>query len=102
MNFRNNLILLYKNVNPAHKFTTIFKRMILDGIAGLRFLLNLQWMQFLAVVHAHFYFYSYVIYHKDKQNLPKSLQKKYITSYPGTIVFDYFLRKIKKFSDLKF
>lgn len=102
LNFRNNLILLYKNVDPAHKFNTIFKRMLLDGIAGLRFLLDLQWMQFLAVVHAHFYFYKYVIFHKNKQNLPESLQKNYIESYPGNIVADYFFRKIKKFSDLKF
>jgi hypothetical protein len=76
--------------------------MILDGIAGLRFLTNRQWMQFLAVVHAHFYFYKYVIFHKNKQNLPESLQKNYIESYPGNIVVDYFFRKIKKFSDLKF
>jgi GT2 family glycosyltransferase len=102
LNFRNNLILLYKNVDPARKFITIFKRMILDGIAGLRFLTNRQWMQFLAVVHAHFYFYKYVIFHKNKQNLPESLQKNYIESYPGNIVVDYFFRKIKKFSDLKF
>jgi hypothetical protein len=102
LNFRNNLILLYKNADPARKFTTILKRMILDGIAGLRFLMNMQWMQFLAVLHAHFYFYKYVIFHKNKQNLPESLQKKYINSYPGIIVLDYFLRKIKKFSDLKF
>ncbi|NQW76367.1 MAG: glycosyltransferase family 2 protein [Cytophagales bacterium] len=102
LNFRNNLILLYKNVDPAHKFTTIFKRMLLDGIAGLRFLTNRQWMQFLAVVHAHFHFYKYLIFHKNKQNLPESLQKNYIESYPGNIVVDYFFRKIKKFSDLKF
>ena len=102
LNFRNNLILLYKNVDPALKFNTIFKRMLLDGIAGIRFLLDLQWKQFLAVVHAHFYFYKYVIFHKNKQNLPESLQKNYIESYPGNIVVDYFFRKIKKFSDLKF
>jgi hypothetical protein len=76
--------------------------MILDGIAGLRFLTNRQWMPFLAVVHAHINFYKYVIFHKNKQNLPKNLQLNYIESYPGNIVMDYFIRKIKKFSDLKF
>jgi hypothetical protein len=76
--------------------------MLLDGIAGLRFLVNMQWKQFLAVLHAHFYFYKYVIFHKNKQNLPDGLQEKYIVSYPGNIVLDYFFRKIKKFSDLQF
>jgi GT2 family glycosyltransferase len=102
LNFRNNLILLYKNLDPAKKFNTIFTRMLLDGIAGIRFLCKWQWKQFLAVIHAHFYFYHYVIFHKHKQNLSENLQIKYIESYPGNIVYDYFIRKIKKFSDLKF
>jgi hypothetical protein len=102
LNFRNNLILLYKNVDPARKFYTLFIRMIFDGVAGIRFLSQRQWMQFLAVVHAHFNFYRYIFFHKNKQNLSKSLQVKYVESYPGNIVYDYFVRKIKKFSDLKF
>lgn len=102
LNFRNNLILLYKNVDPAHKFNAILKRMLLDGIAGLRFLSKRQWRQFTAVLQAHFHFYTYVIFHKNKQNLPEILQKKYIESYRGNIVYDYFIRKIEKFSGLKF
>jgi GT2 family glycosyltransferase len=102
LNFRNNLILLYKNLAPASKFKTLFLRMILDGIAGLRFLVKGEIKQFIAVIHAHAHFYSYIFFAKNKQNLPESLQKKYIISYPGNIILDYFLRKIKKFSDLKF
>ena len=102
LNFRNNLILLYKNVEPARKFNTIFKRMLLDGIAGLRFLIQGEIRQLLAVIHAHVHFYHYIFFSKNKQNLPESLQEKYIISYTGNIILDYFLRKIKKFSDLKF
>lgn len=102
LNFRNNLVLLYKNLAPDHKFSTLFKRMLMDGIAGLKFLLQGQLKQFGAVIHAHVEFYKYVLFHKNKQNISDSLQKKYITSYPKSIVIDYFFRKIRKFSDLKF
>jgi hypothetical protein len=102
LNFRNNLILLYKNTDPTKKFNTLFLRMVLDGIAGVRFLIQGEIKQFIAVLRAHTHFYKYVLFFKNKQNLPEKLQKKYVTSYQRSIVMDHFFRKIKKFSDLKF
>jgi len=102
LNFRNNLILLYKNIEPNKRFGILFIRMILDGLAGAQFLLKAEFSQIIAILKAHRDFYHYVLFVKNKENLPQTLQKKYVSSYEGSIVWDYFIRKIKYFSEIKF
>jgi hypothetical protein len=98
LNFRNNLILLYKNVEPSLRFKTIFIRMILDGIAGIKFLTEGKLSSFLAILKAHYGFYHYLFFE------PKAspVQKNWIKSYSGNILVDYFLRGKKKFNQIKF
>ncbi len=98
LNFRNNLILLYKNVEPCLRFKTIFIRMILDGIAGIKFLTEGKFSSFLAILKAHYGFYHYLFFE------PKAspVQKNWIKSYTGNILVDYFLRGKKKFNQIKF
>ena len=57
LNFRNNLVLLYKQLDRG-RFATLFKRMVLDGVAGIQFLLRGQGRNFLAVLRAHRDFYA--------------------------------------------
>ncbi len=102
LNFRNNLILLYKNLEPNKRIKTLFIRMLLDGLAGIQFLFKGEPKQILAILKSHRDFYRYLLFEKNKENLGLTLQKKYVTSYPGSIVWDYFVRKIKQFPDLKF
>ncbi len=102
LNFRNNLILLYKNLAPQKQFGIIFTRLLLDGLAGVQFLLKGEFKQIVAILKAHRDFYSYLLFEKNKENLAESQQKKYIESYTGSIVWDYFIRKIKRFPELKF
>ena len=57
LNFRNNLLMLYKN-SPVKGFTgVIIKKMILDGIAAFKFLFSTGPSHFMAVLKAHLYFY---------------------------------------------
>lgn len=102
LNFRNNLIVLYKNLVPSQRFSTLFIRMILDGIAGIKFLSEGKLGSFIAIFKAHFAFYSYLFFVKDKQNLPQELQKLRPQSYNGSILNDYFLKGKKKFNQIKF
>jgi GT2 family glycosyltransferase len=102
LNFRNNLILLYKNLEPRKRFRILFIRMILDGLAGVQFLFKAEFSQIIAILKAHRDFYHYVLFVKNKEILPQTLQKKYVSSYEGSIVWDYFVRKIKYFSEIKF
>jgi hypothetical protein len=102
LNFRNNLIVLYKNLVPSQRFSTLFIRMILDGIAGIKFLSEGKLGSFIAIFKAHFAFYNYLFFVKDKQNLPQELQKLRPQSYNGSILNDYFLKGKKKFNQIKF
>ncbi len=76
--------------------------MLLDGLAGFQFLFKGELKQILAILKAHRDFYRYLLFEKNKENLPLRLSKKYVSSYDGSIVWDYFIRKIKYFSALKF
>jgi GT2 family glycosyltransferase len=102
LNFRNNLVLLYKNLPNQNRFNILFVRMILDGLAGIQFLFQGEFKQLGAILKAHRDFYGYVLFEKNKENLDPQLDKKEVYSYNGSIIWDYFIRKIKKFPDLKF
>jgi len=102
LNFRNNLILLTKNHAPQFFWIKILLRMVLDGVAGMRFLFSGDWSHFTAVVKAHFSFYAMLPATISKRKKLKKEITMYAGScvYNGNIVVEYFLRKKKKFSDL--
>lgn len=64
LNFRNSLLTLTKNADK-NLFFLIFSRLILDGLAGIRFLAKLQFIHIIAILKAHLSFYV---------NLPKILK----------------------------
>lgn len=102
LNFRNNLILLCKNHSSRFFRIKLFLRMILDGIAGVKFLLSGDASHCKAVIHAHFSFYKSFRKTLSKRKILKARIKKYATSciYTKSIVADYYLRGKKKFSSL--
>lgn len=67
LNFRNSLFSLVKNAPSNKLLFLILGRLILDGIAGVKFLLELRPIHTLAIFHAHVSFYA---------NLPKMLKKR--------------------------
>ncbi len=96
LNFRNSLYMLYKNLPKQKRFSIIFKRLCLDGLAGIRFLAELKPLHTLAVIKAHFAYYAHLKSLKNRQSTnPKS---NYF--YTGNIVLSYFLKGRKTFSDL--
>lgn len=98
LNMRNNITLLYKNLPSDRLFTVFFIRLILDGVAAFKFLVDGGIADFWSVVRAHMSFYRHFGKHKHKRQL---IQHKQVSQvYLGNIVFDYFLRGKKKFSQL--
>ena len=98
LNFRNNCILLYKNL-PDNLLLEVFaKRLILDGIAAMKFLITAGFKDFFAVSKAHFSFYGSLGKTRQKRKKLKQGQVKNI--YQKNIVFEYYLRGKKKFTDL--
>ncbi|MDO9261940.1 MAG: glycosyltransferase family 2 protein [Flavobacteriaceae bacterium] len=98
LNFRNNLTTLLKNL-PANKVVgIIFIRLVLDGIAGIKFLIELKPTHTFAIVKAHFSFYSHVSKNwKKRKETPQKISEYY---YIKSIVYQYYIKKKKFFSNL--
>lgn len=102
LNFRNNLVLLFKNHAPAYFIIKIILRMLLDGIAGIKFLISGQAPHFMAILKAHYAFYSSLSKTLAKRRKLKHDIKQYATKgiYSGSIVADYYLKGIKQFDQI--
>jgi GT2 family glycosyltransferase len=100
LNFRNNLSALWKN-RPIYQLPiVILIRLVLDGVAGIKFLTEGHVKDFGAVIAAHFAFYGSIMSGKLKR--PLGLKIKHGTIYKGSVVWQYYILGRKKFSDLKF
>ncbi|MDP4665648.1 MAG: glycosyltransferase family 2 protein [Flavobacteriaceae bacterium] len=102
LNFRNNLYMFLKNEFTKPIFFALLKRMVLDGIAGTRFLFEGNFSYTLAVLKAHFSFY---------RNLPLMCKKRKVEKaarnhpnrtglYQSSILIAYFAKGKKFFSQL--
>lgn len=102
LNFRNNLYLLVKNLPKEAFARTLITRMLLDGIAAIKFLVSGEFGFFMAVFKAHLSFYQHAPrYFKERQcNKNHIPQKKLPEVYPGSFIYDYYIRKKRKYSDL--
>lgn len=102
LNFRNNLLLLIKNHSPKYFFIKLIQKLILDGIAGLKFLLEGNPKHTWAVIKAHFSFYAALPkYLKIRSELNKTLINKDIKGvFDASIVSKHFLKGVKNFSSL--
>jgi GT2 family glycosyltransferase len=96
LNFRNSLLMLVKNLPKKRLFFVIFFRMVLDGIAGIRFLTQGKFGHTYAILKAHFSFYcislKYLKKRKDFQ-----IQEYYMVK---SIVYLYYLKKLQVFKEI--
>ncbi|HLN74099.1 MAG TPA: glycosyltransferase family 2 protein [Prolixibacteraceae bacterium] len=104
LNFRNNLWLLYKNLPGNQLFYILFMRMILDGVAALKLVGELNFNGISSVLKAHYHFYkSLNELHRRRMSVlrdkefikPKEMLHK-------SIVFQFYVKKKKRFSDINF
>ena len=97
LNFRNSLLNVVKNVPKRWFLIVVLSRLILDGIAGIKFLLELRPIHTFAILKAHLSFYK---------NLPLFLKKRRKIIKKQTyfihisIVWQYFVLGKKRFQDL--
>ncbi|MGB0880404.1 MAG: glycosyltransferase family 2 protein [Polaribacter sp.] len=98
LNFRNSLLNVVKNVPKKWFLFVVFSRLILDGIAGIKFVLELRPIHTWAIIKAHFSFYKNFFKFLKKR---KKLQKKSDYNLHTSIVWQYFVLNRNKFEDLK-
>ena len=101
LNFRNNMALLYKNLPKRRLAWVMCSRIVLDYVAGLKFLMERKPKEFSAVVDAHKAFYKWLPQLKKKRQGLKQ-QSRVSGMYQGLLLIDYYLLGKKKYSDLKF
>ncbi|MBC8314091.1 MAG: glycosyltransferase family 2 protein [Bacteroidetes bacterium] len=97
-NFRNNFMLLYKNLPSKYLFKVFALRLILDTVAAMKFLFQAGFKNFWAVARAHMSFYKALPSLRKKRKKLKHGSMKMM--YKRNIVFEYYLRGKKHFSQL--
>ena len=97
LNFRNNLVMLLKNL-PLHALPLIFMRMILDGIAGVKFISEGKISHSFAIFKAHISFYLRIPSAVMKRRKTASISSE--IKYKGSILNDYYIKGHKRFNDL--
>jgi hypothetical protein len=102
-NFRNSLIMMAKNLPSRHLHRTIFTRQLLDGLAAVMLLFRESRAAAAAVVRAHIHFrrqrtaiktFRTMTPHPDMYHTPHTMLNKFL-------LFEYYIRGRKKFSDLR-
>jgi GT2 family glycosyltransferase len=98
LNFRNSLLNVVKNVPNKWFLFVIFSRLLLDGIAGIKFIIELRPIHTWAIIKAHFSFYQNFNKFLKKR---KKLFKKKDYNLHTSIVWQYFTLGRNKFNKLK-
>lgn len=103
-NYRNSLYLLFKNSNPDQFFTVLLPRILLDAMSGFAYLLQGKVSFFMSVLRAHIRFYINLRNLISKRRIFNRIiaQKTVGEVYRKSIVFSFFIKRKRKFTDLEF
>lgn len=102
LNFRNNLLLLYKNL-PEDRLAKVMRlRFWLDALASVQFLLTMQWGSFLAVWKARRAFYEMKEdFRKDREeNLRNTILSPVPEQSTFSLLWQYYIKGKKTYSKL--
>ncbi len=102
LNFRNNLLMIYKNATQSKLIEVLLVRLVLDSAAAAHFLVQGKWKHAKAVGNAYSDFIKMrpAFKPKRKYNLENTTQKNIPQLYKGSMLFDFYFRRKKKFSDI--
>lgn len=97
LNYRNGLMLLYRNLESTSRGRIIFSRMILDGISAARYWKPSHWSHIAAIWKAHQAFRKW-----KKQNHKKPTELPGLNKglSPYSIVYAYFIQGKKYYSQV--
>ncbi len=100
LNFRNNLLMIYKNLRGFEKWKVIVLRMMLDAVAAWRALFTGDAGFMFAVAKAHFEFFLRFI-KGEVRTQPQILETSTLKGwYDGSIVWQFFIKRKKTFTQI--
>lgn len=101
LNFRNNQIMLAKNLSWREKWWKIPYRLALDQVSAVKGLLSGDGGYFLSIIEAHLAFLYWIFFGNKKW---KPVKRKKLTQLPGVyagnLVWEHFVLKKKIFTDI--
>lgn len=97
LNFRNNLIMITKNMPWSQLWWKLPLRLALDAVSAWKELLAGKGGYWMAVYNAHVAFCEWAL-SRRKNNKMRFPQLE--TVYKGSVVWQYFIKKKKKFSEI--
>ncbi len=99
LNFRNNLLMLHKNLPDSVRASKLFKRRLLDTVAWAKFVATLDFKNASAIIRAH---RDFARMRRDYNIHP---DRNLLGERPDTrinILTSYYLKRKRKYSDLSF
>lgn len=101
LNFRNSLYMIVKN-HEGILFFKLLYRLILDGVAGARFLIRGEWKHFWSILEAHYMLYKRLstLLKQRKEIKKNALVFNQSGLYHGSIIWARYFKRISKFSKL--
>ncbi len=100
LNFRNNLIMLAKNLPLTIALWKIPFRLLLDGLAAWKELFAGRGGAFAAIVKSHVHFVGWLCFHQHRSVFPPSKKGRLAGLYKGSVVWQYFINKRQRFSEI--
>lgn len=108
LNFKNNLLTILKNEEWSTLFFIFIIRLLLDGVAGVKFVIEGKPGSAWAIIKAHLKIYTSLLdVFKERKLLQKLIRNNKVNPenltgrYSGLIIWDYFVMGKKYFSQLK-
>lgn len=100
LNFRNNLIMLWKNMPWSEKWWKMPVRFGLDALSGWKNMLSGNPGYFFAVARAHFAFLRWLIDRPSETRMPSARCGRPTGIWQGNLIWQHFIRGRSKFSEI--
>jgi len=100
LNFRNNLVMLAKNLPLSKKIWILPIRFLLDTITAWKGLLAGEGGYFIAIIKAQLSFINWLIFHQKKSRFPNQRNGYLYGYFQKSIVWQFFIKKKKTFSEI--
>lgn len=104
LNFRNNLTILVKNLPHAQAMGIVFIRLLLDGVAGIKFVLEGKPIHTWSIIRAHFAFYGR--FPRIQRERAKSAKYPFIPlsqlhgTFKGSVVWEFYRKQRKTYKEI--
>jgi GT2 family glycosyltransferase len=100
LNFRNNMIMLAKNLPSRQSFWKIPLRILLDFLSAFKSLFAGEFVYFLAVGEAHLAFFKWVLFKQRESIFPVRRKARLTGWYPHCVAWKHFIAGKQTFDEI--